>query len=161
MLSSFSKPRSTDWFNPSEHSDNTLAEKQDEALQLMLEKGLVYSSELSQELGVNIDETNKILFNMKKLGYMAKIYPDSEEPQTPFKSRMGELWMKGVIGYAAFMRYSWWVATEAGIEYAQAKHYKQKWLIRAGLINYYNLKVEQEVIPQEQLDKEFDEIFKL
>lgn len=159
MSSFFDKPKSTDWFNPKEHSDNTLAEKQDEILKSMAYKGITWASELSRDMGISADEINKILYNLKKLGFIDKIFPDPNFPSAPFRGRMGEFWARGIIGYQSFTLYAWWILTVPGLEYLKAK-YKTGIRVKAGLVNHYGLVVmplEDEYI-KEDYDKIFDAI---
>lgn len=159
-MSSFSKPQETDWFNPNQHSDVLLAEKQDEVLKYMSLKGLSWMGELSREVGLNADEINKILYNCKRLGYLDRVYPDPNFPQAPFRGRMAELWARGIIGYQSFTAYAWWTLTKAGIEYLKVKFRHSALPIRSSLVNYHGLIVvplSDEVKPEE-IDKLFKAI---
>lgn len=158
MSSFFQKQKETDWFNPNSHSEVTLADKQDEVLKIMCLKGITWASELGRDIGLNQEEINRILYNLKRLGYVEKIYPDPQFPQAPFRGRMAELWSRGIIGYNLFATYSWWILTEGGIHYVKAKYPKTK--IRAGLANHYSLLViSDKEQPEENLDTIFDEFF--
>lgn len=129
--------------NPTSHSDVTLLEKREDILKFICRKGVIFTTEAAKETGLSMYEVNQIMFNLHKLGYIEKIYPDPESPQSEFKGRMGELWKMGIIGYPSFSQYSWWTITYPGIEYIKAVYRGKGMYIKGSLLSKANPNLEE------------------
>ena len=108
------------YFERADIPDTIAAEKADDVLVLLIKKKLAYTTELARECDLHIEVMNRILYELKKKGFIRK-YIVPEQPDSLIACRIPELWEMGVKGLGGFRNFSWWTVTEVGVDYAMVK----------------------------------------
>lgn len=125
----------------------------DEVLEYMLLRGVTYATEISRITGLHIDTVNRILNQLRRLGYISNFIVDCDNPQRIFIPRLLELWARNVWGAERISSYSWWIITEAGFEYFKTKYTGKGKKVIKSLVTHYDWfllePIENIIIPKE------------
>lgn len=131
-----------------------LEQRKDELLLFLAEIGVSYSTEIARGININLDSTNQLLFQLKKLGFIDKINPHQTDPQPMFAARMVEFWAMGIWGHSRMRQFSWWILTLGGLEYLKVRYKGQHKRAHSALRKYYDLVLEEEPKPKEESEEE-------
>lgn len=138
---------SIDFYAERTRAEWTILEKQDDLLKFLLRKGVAFTGEIKEEIGLNDEETARLLALLKKKEMIKRIVTNKVNPPRMFLARMQEFWNDGLYGYNNFMKRTWWVVTELGIEYMKTKYKGQGVRIIESLVRYYN----GNILPEESI----------
>jgi hypothetical protein len=108
------------YFKKGDIPDSYAGEHRDEVLMFIWSRGVAYPSEMARELNIHPEVINRILFELKRIGFIEKYYVP-ENPDIWISKRIPEMWRHGVFGYGSFCNFSWWKLADAGHEYMCAK----------------------------------------
>jgi len=120
-------------------SDDYIDKNAIEVLKLLAIKGTCFTSEISRDLGIHIETTNKLLNSLVRKKYIKKFIPDRYHPQNIIAVRIPQLQSSGMDNYEKVSRASWWVITVTGIDYLKLKCKGEGVQIKGAVLKYWEL----------------------
>jgi hypothetical protein len=125
-----------DYFtNPGKNEDEFF-KKRDMLLLYLLKKKVSYPTEMARDLNISIEYVNELIYKCLRDELLLKLKPDFEEPQKILREQRQELNARGIIGFDAFTRFSWWTLSPIGFEFLKCKHKGEKLKIENDLAEY-------------------------
>lgn len=150
----------SEYFGQSRVNDNALAEKRDEILLRICEQGACFTTELARDCDVDMNGVGQVLYNLKRNGFITKIFADRQNPPPQIRGRLPGLWNNGING-DRITQLSWWTLTMPGVELIQTKFKGQHKKIRSSLLMAYGIpfpEPEESVLEEIINENEFNSI---
>ena len=124
------------YFAPTTKNEADYFHKRNLFLLYLLKEKVSYPTEIARNLDLSIDTINELIYKCLKDELVQKFTPNPDNLQRIFKSKIYELWARGITSYGQIFRFSWWSLSPIGFEFLKAKHKGERLQISEDLAEY-------------------------